>query len=310
MTSRNVIMPLAKVIIATAWADGEITVEEVNSLKDLLFHMPHIGDEWEMHMTARDWAELEIYIESPVADAERARLVADLQETLRRPADRELALIALHDLIHADGVVTEEEQHVVEEIRSALDEVNLSRVGQLGRLIRGPVTRRSEAMAEAPNREKYLEEYIKNKVYYKVRQRLGLNEDLNISDEELRKLSLAGGLMARVAYVDQVVTEDEFELMIHALTVGWTISREAAALVAEVAVSEVSNDLDYFRLSREFFSSTTEAERVSFLDTLFAVAAADGEISAQESVEIRHIARSLNMTQQQFVAAKQEAESS
>ncbi len=308
MSNRNVIMSLAKVIIAAAWADGEITVEEVNSLKDLLFHMPHIGDEWEMHMTARDWAELEIYIESPVDDAERARLVADLQETLRRPADRELALVALHDLIHADGVVTEAEQQVMGEIKSALEDVNLNLFSQLGRLIQGPVARRSEAMTEAPNREDYLEEYIKNRIYYKVRQRLGFDDDLGITtDQELRKLSLAGGLMARVAYVDQVVTDNEYETMIEALH-SWRIAPKAAALVAEVAVSEVSNDLDYFRLSREFFSSTTEEERISFLDTLFAVAAADGEISAKESVEIRYIARSLNMTQQQFVAAKQKAE--
>jgi uncharacterized tellurite resistance protein B-like protein len=43
------------------------------------------------------------------------------------------------------------------------------------------------------------------------------------------------------------------------------------------------------------------------LDALFKVAAADGEISPAESREIRHIARDLNMTQSQFVAAKDRA---
>lgn len=308
MTNKDVIMTLAKVIIAAAWADGKITVEEINSLKDLLFRMPHVGNEWEMHMTAREWAELEIYIDAPVEAAERARLVANLQQSLRVPQERDLALAALDDLIRADGVVTEEEKAVAAEIKVALDEANLGLVGQLGRLIRGPVERRSEAMADAPNREAYLEEYIKNRVYYKVRQRLGLDGDLEIADEDLRKLSLAGGLMAKVAYVDQVVTDEEFESMVTALEAGWAIARESAALVAEVAVSEVSQDLDYFRLTREFFSSTTEAERVGFLDTLFTVAAADGEISAKESIEIRHIARSLNLTQQQFVESKQKFE--
>ena len=70
----DAIMALAKVMIAAAWADGNVGIEEMNSLKDLLFQLPE--------MTASDWAELDIYIETPVGDAERARLVADLQASL------------------------------------------------------------------------------------------------------------------------------------------------------------------------------------------------------------------------------------
>lgn len=309
MPDKDVIMALAKVVIAAAWVDGKVTIEEVNSLKDLLFRMPHIGSDWEMQMSAHEWARLEIYIESPVDAAERARLIEDLRAVLRTSEDRALALSALEELIKADGVVTEEEKVVAEEIRTALESADVGLIGQLGRLIKGPVTRRTEAMADAPNREAYLEAYIKNKVYYKVRQRLNLDgEGLDIRDSDLRKLSLAGGLMARVAFVDQEVTEDEFEAMVRALQAGWQVSRESAALVAEIAVSEVSNDLDYFRLTREFFTDTTQEERISFLDTLFTVAAADGQISANESVEIRRIARSLQLTQRQFVEAKRKFE--
>lgn len=309
MPDKDVIMTLAKVIIAAAWVDGKITIEEINSLKDLLFRLPHIGSDWEMQMTAHDWAELEIYIESPVEAAERARLVEDLRTALRAPEDRTLALSALEDLIKADGVVTAEEEAMAGEVRLALEGVDLGLVGRLGRLIKGPVQRRMEIVANAPNREAYLEAYIKNKIYYKARQRLNFDgDDWGIPDSDLRKLSLAGGLMARVAYVDQVVTEDEFDSMVKALQAGWQLSGQAAALVAEIAVSEVSNDLDYFRLTREFFSATSLEERVSFLDTLFTVAAADGEISARESVEIRRIARSLQLTQQQFVEAKRRFE--
>lgn len=305
MSNKELIMTLGKVIIAAAWADGEITFQEVNCLKDLLFRMPHIGSDQEMQLTAQEWAELEIYIDSPVDEAERARLVEELRVRLRNPQERELVLSTLDALIKADGVVTEAEQAVVTEIKQALETVDLSLIGQVSRLIQGPLQRRSQAVANAPNREAYLEDYIKNKIYYKVRRRLNLAADaLNTSESDLRKLSLAGGLMARVAHVDQVVTDGEVTTMIEALQRGWSISEEAAALVAEVAVSEMGIDLDYFRLVREFFSSTSHTERVDFLDTLFAVAAADGEISAQESREIRHISRDLNMTQQQFVAAK------
>jgi len=302
MSDKNLILTLAKVIIAAAWADGEMTLEEINSLKDLLFRLPHTEG---TQLTGREWARLEMYIESPVDAAERARLLEQLQAALRRPKDRALALSALEDLIQADGVVTDEERAVAEEIRSAIEAVDVGVIGQLGRLIRGTVQRRSQVVANAPNREEYFEDFIKNKVYYAVRQRLNLGEvDLDIPEADLRKLSLAGGLMARVAHVDREVTEGEFDTMVNALQGGWDITREAAAFVAEVAVSAVSADLDYFRLTRQFSTSTTEDERVRFLDVLFAVADADGHVSHDEIEEIRRLARSLNLTHKQFIGAK------
>jgi uncharacterized tellurite resistance protein B-like protein len=302
MSDKNLILTLAKVIIAAAWADGEMTLEEINSLKDLLFRLPHTEG---TQLTGREWARLEMYIESPVDAAERARLLEQLQAALRRPKDRAMALSALEDLIQADGVVTDEERAVVEEIKSAIEAVDVGMIGQLGRLIRGTVQRRSQVVANAPNREEYFEDFIKNKVYYAVRQRLNLGEvDLDIPEADLRKLSLAGGLMARVAHVDREVTEGEFDTMVNALQGGWDITREAAAFVAEVAVSAVSADLDYFRLTRQFSTSTTEDERVRFLDVLFAVADADGRVSYDEIEEIRRIAKSLNLTHKQFIGAK------
>ena len=308
MSNKDLIMTLGKVIIAAAWADGKITIEEVNCLKDLLFQMPHIGSNEEMQMTAQEWARLEIYIDAPVDEAERARLIEDLRLTLHKPDDKALVLSTLDAMIRADGVVTDEELAVVEQIKQALEHVDLSLIGQLGRLIKGPIQRRSEAVAQAPNREAHFEDYIKNKIYYKVRQRLNLDEArFNVSETDLRKLSLAGGLMAQVAHVDQIVTEDEFTAMVQALQVGWDIPQEKATLVAEIAVSEAGPELDYYRLIREFFSSTTPNERTDFLDTLFAVAAADGQISAQESREIRYITRDLGLSQAQFVEAKTKA---
>jgi uncharacterized tellurite resistance protein B-like protein len=302
MSDKNLILTLAKVIIAAAWADGEMTLEEINSLKELLFRLPRVGG---VQITGREWARLEMYIESPVSAAERARLVELLQAALRTPKDRALALSALEDLIQANGVVTDEERAVVEEIKAAIEAVDLGMIGQLGRLIRGTVQRRSQTVANAPNREEYFEDFIKNKVYYAVQQRLNLGQvDLDIPEADLRKLSLAGGLMARVAHVDREVTEDEFDRMVHALQAGWDITPEAAAFVAEVAVSEASTELDFFRLTRQFFISTTEDERVRFLDVLFAVADADGRVSYDEIEEIRRIARSLNLTHKQFIGAK------
>jgi uncharacterized tellurite resistance protein B-like protein len=284
-------------MIAAAWADGDISNEEINSLKDLLFQLPD--------MTASDWAELDIYMETPVGEAERARLVADLQASLKSSQDKEMASKMIDQLAAADGEISAEEKASVDEIKNAIKEANVGVFGSMGKFLGGSVNRRSNAITSAPNRELYLDDYVKNKVYYSVSRRLELEEtEINIPEKELRRLSLAGGLMARVAFVDHEVQEGEFDSMVNAIKGNWQLSEVEAALVAETAVSTITKGLDYYRLSRRFFESTTEEERVRFMDALFAVANGDGFVSYEEIEEIRTISMVLKLTHKQFIDAK------
>lgn len=297
MTDANFILTLGKVIIAAAWADGEVAHEEVNCLKDLLFRLPGL--------TGREWAMLDMYIESPVGAAERERLVEQLQNELRSSRDKSLALQNLDDMVAADGIVSEEEKAIIEEIKSQIETANVSIFGQLGRVVKDSIQRREAALSDAPNREEHLEDFIKNKVYYGVQRRLELGEvSLDIPEDRLRKLSMVGGLMARIAHVDLVVTNEEFEAIVNSLKNEWGISQDEATFVTEVAVSEVGPDMDYYRLTREFFTSTTEEERRKFLNVLFSVANADGFVSSKEIEEVRTIANSLRLTHKQFIDAK------
>jgi uncharacterized tellurite resistance protein B-like protein len=297
MSNKHLILTLAKVVIAAAWADGEVSHDEINSLKDLLFRL--------RELTARDWAELEIYIDNPIDAHERNRLVADLQNAINSRNAKNLAMATLEEMVHADGQVTEQEQAIAEEIKAAIDSANVGIVGLLAKMVQGPMQRRGQALSEAPNRELYLEDYLRNRIFYQVRRRLNLGEaEIELPEEEMRKLSLAGGLMTRVAHVDREVTSEEFAAIVDALQKGWGLTRESGAFVAEVAVSALSAGLDFYRLTRDFFTSTTEAERVQFLDALFAVAASDGKVTHQETEEIRIIARGLKLTHKQFINSK------
>lgn len=294
MPKEKMILNLAKVIIAAAWADGEIAHDEINSLKDLLFHLPN--------MDAHDWASLDIYIDSPIDADERARLVEDLLASMTRRADKELALSALDDLIHADGEVPDAEGRVADEIRNAIENADVGLLGGMGRLIKGPIQRRAEVAA---NREEYLDDFIKNRVYYGLRRRLEeIGDSPELSEAELRKLSLAGGLMARVAHVDREVAEGERNAMVNTLETNWGCTEQEASIVTEVAVAAVADNLDFYRMAREFFTCTDEAERVRFLDALFAVAVGDGSVSNPEIEGIRRIALNLKLTHKQFIDAK------
>ena len=90
MSDQNLILALAKVLVAAAWADGQIATEELNSLKDLLFQLPGL--------TASDWVQIEIYLDSPVDAAERQRLVSDLENRLSSEADKQQVMAALDQL--------------------------------------------------------------------------------------------------------------------------------------------------------------------------------------------------------------------
>jgi uncharacterized tellurite resistance protein B-like protein len=302
MSDKDLILKLARVLIAVAWADGQVSNEEINSLKDLLFRLRASGFDDSIQFSAQEWARLDMYIETPVGDEERARLVVDLQNSLRSAADKRLVAEALQRLVEADGQVSPEEWELVAQIQADVESVG---VGGLQRLLGGAMQRRRAAVAGAPNREKYYDDFIKNKVFYAVGQRLQVDPaDLGLSEQELRRLSLVGGLMAKIAHLDRQVTDDEFANMVAIFQDIWGVTREAATFVVEVAISAVDVTYDTFRMMRELATAASVEERRHVIELLFAISAADGAMSLDEIEEIRVIARGLNLTHKDFIDAK------
>ena len=293
MNNSDTIVSLAKVIIAAAWADGAISEDEELCLKDLLWRLP------EVH--ARQWDELAIYLDAPVEAAERERLIAELRARTRSADQRELALSKLEEMVNADGVVAEREQAVVAEVRAALEAADGGPWGSLSRLLIG---RRAEATAGVPNREVYLNDFVRNRVYSRLRQRLAAEGVVwDVGDAELRRLGLAGGLLALVAGVVDGVADEERAAMVATLRDAWSLPEASAALVVEIALSG-GEQLDFYRLVREFAEVTTAEERLRFLDALFGVAAADGAATFEEIEQIRLVAMGLKLSHSEFIEAK------
>ena len=171
--------------------------------------------------------------------------------------------------------------------------------------MRGRTAKRSSALADAPNREQYFDDYVHNRVYYRIQQQeQERGETLDIPEAKLRRLSLAGGVMAQVARANPQVTGGEQDVMVDALQTHWKLPHGEAAFVAEVAVSEPATQLDRYRLAREFSDTCSHEEAMQFVDVLFAIATADGQASEPEIEEIRQIAGSLKLFHKEFIDAK------
>jgi uncharacterized tellurite resistance protein B-like protein len=305
MTDNELILALAKVVIAAAWADGQIAPEEIINLKGLLLRLRSTGKVRGIELTGQQWARLEMYLETPVGKAERERLVVELQNALRTGRHKQLAVEALRDMMAADGTVTEEERLVLAEVEAAINGVSVGLTGAMERLVGGKVHQRRAAIRQAPNRERYFDDFLRNKVYYSLARHLRQEEvDLDLSEAEQRKLGLAGGLMAKIAHIDGELSEAEFQAMVSTVQSHWKLEDVAATLVTEVALAAVNESYDTTRIMNELGKTATRKERCQFLTALFAVAAADGDISMDEHEEIRIIARGIKLTHQDFINAK------
>ena len=299
MAKRRYLMALAKFIVATAWADGTLSRQELNALKDLLFRLPELSGE--------EWSELEVYIDSPVSSAERTRLLEELVQCLRSPADKAFAKTVIREVVEADGKVSPTEKQVLDEVQSALENADVGVWTRMKQLLGPSVSRRTQTASQAANREEDIEEFVKNKIFFRLKRRLeSEDKKMDLDERDLEKLCLAGGLMARIAWVDQEISEAEKLAIRKNLHEKWGISETAAEVVAEVAASSVARGLDYFRLTRSFFECTERPERVAFLESLFSVANAYGKTSFEEIEEIRTLAKGLKLDHQEFIQAKLE----
>ncbi len=286
-TYRDLLMALAKVVIAVAWADHKLHEEEIESLKDVVHHFGSTFDIGSQ-LSGHEWAQLNMYMESPVDQEELDQLVINLQKAIRTSNEKELVLNALENVVMSDGEVTEEEQAALEEIKASIDQVGTG-LGRMGWAVRKSIGRRSKKARSTVR----LGDSI-----------IGANGELDMPDDELRRLVLAAGLMARVAYVDREVLAEEQQLMEDVMQAYWKASPEASSFVAEVAISEGAADVDPVRLVRKFTEVYTSPERAKFLEVLFGVAKADGSISLEEDREIEAISRGLGLLNKEFVEAK------
>lgn len=159
MSNNELIMDLAKLMIAAAWADGELSNDEINALKDLLFTIEDLP--------AKDWNLLEMYMDSPVTEEETQELIKRIVAGINNKDDKEMVIGRLRSLFEADSKVTPKEAALLEEIESsAAGSANVFAV--FSKAFRSAISLRIDNTKATCLRETSLEDYIKNTVYYQL----------------------------------------------------------------------------------------------------------------------------------------------
>ncbi|MFC1477539.1 TerB family tellurite resistance protein [candidate division KSB1 bacterium] len=297
MPSQQLVMNLSKLMIAAAWVDGNLDNEEVNALKDLLFNFPEL--------TEREWTILNMYFDSPVSGEDASLLLEHVLDEIKTDDDKRFVIDSLTALVHADGRITSEEAEMLEDIKAAVEDRKTGFMSQFGGIMGGAVKKRRNGYRQGTQREDRIEDYIKNTIYFQlvsVVETAGMS--IEIPEEQLRKLCLAAGLMARVACVDESLDDDEKLIIKDILHKEWGLPENESLLVSLLSCSKVIKGLDFFRLSRSFYESTTLEERKKFLRSLFLVANSSEKTSHKEIEEIRSIANHLLLEHKDFIDAK------
>lgn len=284
----NVGLPpaLAKTLLAIAWADHDLHPEEETTIKEVISLLPSLS--------AKEWALIELYFVAPIGEEERAELLQQLVSFIRSAADKRLALEAIDSMINADGLVQANEEAVAQQIRAAITMIDVTPLGVMGR-------RLSNMVRSVPRRERELELWRTNPVLYVLRTRADTSD---LGDTAVEIAALASAIMAQVARVASAAADQERPVIADALMNDWQIPQHIAERMAEEAIGLTHRTIDYHRISRELVPRTDERQRLALLDTLFAIANAAEHVSPNEIDEIRIIAERLQLTRQQFIAAK------
>ncbi len=121
--------------------------------------------------------------------------------------------------------------------------------------------------------------------------------------EKARFVAAFAYLLSRVANADLEISGDETREMEDIVRRFGELPEEQAVLIVEIAKSQnrLFGGTEDFQVAQEFKRLSSREKREELLHCLFAVSAADDEISGDEEAGIRQIADELGFSHREFV---------
>jgi uncharacterized tellurite resistance protein B-like protein len=127
-----------------------------------------------------------------------------------------------------------------------------------------------------------------------------------LEPERARFIAAFGYILGRVANADMKISPEETHAMERIIMERGGLPEEQALIVVQTAKTrtQLFGGTENFLVTREFSRIATREEKLTLLDCLFAVAAAEEGISAVEDNEIRQIVSELGLDHPDFIAVR------
>ncbi|MBZ5608976.1 MAG: TerB family tellurite resistance protein [Acidobacteriia bacterium] len=121
-----------------------------------------------------------------------------------------------------------------------------------------------------------------------------------------RFIAAFGYLLSRVANADMNISPEETRAMERIVMESGGLPEEQALIVVEMAKerAQLFGGTENFLVTREFDRIATREQKLALLDCLFAVSAAEDDISLVEDNEIRQIASELHLDHPDFISVR------
>jgi uncharacterized tellurite resistance protein B-like protein len=281
-----------KVLTTVAWADGEVSQSELNILKTFY-------KKFDLEKNELD--ELKPYLNAPVSKKEKDFLYRQMIAQLSTPSEKQEILAALENMVQVHPRMKSDEKQLVDQFSEWLE--NTSFTKRSFGLIRNLFQKTIFENAREPDPE--MEKYFKRRVLKKIELKsahLGISSQL--PEDKLYFLCLVGSLMASIAHMDNHFDPAEKKALKACLADQFSFKGKELTLLFNVVEEQGRKGFDYHEVVSEINRLTSYNDRLHFMECLFAVAAADGEIAHEESEEIRRITKSMRIPHKTFIKAK------
>lgn len=125
-------------------------------------------------------------------------------------------------------------------------------------------------------------------------------------DDELVKCTCVAGLLARVAYIDFNIHENEEEFIKNSLLTWTNFNKEEISAISKVAIEEIKDlsGLENHLYCHPLNELMDNDEKYGVIESLFAMAASDHEVTGDEEEEIRLINIGLRLEHKHFISAR------
>lgn len=120
------------------------------------------------------------------------------------------------------------------------------------------------------------------------------------------KMACLSGLMARIAFADMSISDEERETIASSLIKWMDLKKSDAEAVAKLCTEEVKNlaGIENHLYCLPLRDTLSNEEKYEIVEVLFSIAASDGNVENNESEEIRNVTTALLLEHKHFISAR------